>query len=136
MGAVLLNEHHETMPGLNLGDTVPDFSADTSMGPIKFHEWIGDSWAVLFSHPADYTPVCTTELGTVAKMQAEFDKRGCKTIALSCNDSRRTRGGSRTSRPRRASPSSRTPSSRTRSATWLSSGPWSIPTRRTLPASP
>merc|ERR1712216_847555 len=84
MGAVLLNEHHETMPGLNLGDTVPDFSADTSMGPIKFHEWIGDSWAVLFSHPADYTPVCTTELGTVAKMQAEFDKRGCKTIALPC----------------------------------------------------
>lgn len=71
---------------------VPDFSADTSMGPIKFHEWIGDSWAVLFSHPADYTPVCTTELGTVAKMQAEFDKRGCKTIALSCNDSSSHKG--------------------------------------------
>eukprot|EP00802_Teleaulax_amphioxeia_P027097 Tamp_28341.p1 GENE.Tamp_28341~~Tamp_28341.p1 ORF type:complete len:223 (-),score=68.43 Tamp_28341:148-816(-) len=80
------------MPGLNLGDTVPDFDAETSMGPIKFHEWIGDSWAVLFSHPADYTPVCTTELGSVAKLQGEFQKRGVKTIALSCDGAESHKG--------------------------------------------
>eukprot|EP00287_Rhodomonas_sp_CCMP768_P027517 CAMPEP_0202838598 /NCGR_PEP_ID=MMETSP1389-20130828/49836_1 /ASSEMBLY_ACC=CAM_ASM_000865 /TAXON_ID=302021 /ORGANISM="Rhodomonas sp., Strain CCMP768" /LENGTH=222 /DNA_ID=CAMNT_0049514913 /DNA_START=24 /DNA_END=692 /DNA_ORIENTATION=+ len=74
------------MPGLNLGDVVPNFEADTTVGPIKFHDWIGSDWAILFSHPADYTPVCTTELGTVAKLDAEFKKRNCKTIALSCND--------------------------------------------------
>jgi len=66
-----------------LGDVVPDFEAETNEGKIKFHEFIGTSWAVLFSHPADYTPVCTTELGTVAKLSGEFQKRNVKVIALS-----------------------------------------------------
>ncbi len=68
---------------LQLGDIAPDFSQKSSSGDINFHEWAGDSWVVLFSHPADYTPVCTTELGTVAKYRAEFEKRNVKTIALS-----------------------------------------------------
>ena len=68
---------------LHLGDTAPDFSADSSAGPIAFHEWAGENWVVFFSHPADFTPVCTTELGRVAQLKDEWDKRGVKTIALS-----------------------------------------------------
>lgn len=68
---------------LQLGDTVPNFTQDSSEGTIDFHSWAGDSWVVLFSHPADYTPVCTTELGMVAKLKPEFEKRNVKVIALS-----------------------------------------------------
>jgi alkyl hydroperoxide reductase subunit AhpC len=68
---------------LQLGDTVPDFTQESSEGPIEFYTWAGDSWVVLFSHPADYTPVCTTELGEVARLKPEFDKRNVKVLALS-----------------------------------------------------
>lgn len=71
---------------VNLGDEFPNFEADTTVGKIKFHDWLGNSWAILFSHPADYTPVCTTELGMSAKMNPEFQKRGVKLIAISCDD--------------------------------------------------
>lgn len=68
---------------IRLGDVAPDFEAETSEGKIQFHKWLGDSWGVLFSHPADFTPVCTTELGAVAKLRDEFDKRNTKVLALS-----------------------------------------------------
>ena len=87
---------------IQLGETAPDFEADTTEGHIQFHDWIGDSWAVMFSHPKDFTPVCTTELGYMASIKPEFDKRNVKVIGLSidktddherwANDIRETQG--------------------------------------------
>lgn len=71
---------------LRLGDIAPDFEAKTTMGPIRFHEFLGDSWGLLFSHPADFTPVCTTELGRTANLKSEFDKRNVKVLAVSVDD--------------------------------------------------
>ena len=80
------------MATLRLGDTVPDFTQDSNVGEISFYDWAGDSWVVLFSHPADYTPVCTTELGEVSKLRSEFDKRNVKTIALSVDGAESHKG--------------------------------------------
>ncbi len=77
---------------LRLGDTAPDFTVETTEGPLSFHTWIGDSWAVLFSHPADYTPVCTTELGMVAKLKGEFERRNVRVIGLSVDNLESHRG--------------------------------------------
>lgn len=77
---------------IRLGDEAPNFSTETTEGPINFHEWLGESWAVLFSHPADYTPVCTTELGTVAKYKEEFTKRNVKVIGISVDSVEDHRG--------------------------------------------
>ena len=77
---------------LQLGDTVPNFTQKSSEGEINFYDWAGDSWVVLFSHPADYTPVCTTELGEVAKLKPEFEKRNTKVIALSVDDAESHKG--------------------------------------------
>ncbi|XP_061593830.1 peroxiredoxin-6 [Cololabis saira] len=83
------------MPGLLLGDEFPNFEADTTIGKIKFHEFLGDSWGVLFSHPRDFTPVCTTELACAAKISDEFKKRGVKMIALSIDSVEDHRGWSK-----------------------------------------
>ncbi|HHT8901537.1 TPA: peroxiredoxin [Burkholderia cenocepacia] len=77
---------------LRLGDIAPDFEQESSLGTIKFHEWLGNSWGVLFSHPADYTPVCTTELGLTSKLKGEFEKRNVKVIALSVDGVESHRG--------------------------------------------
>ena len=81
------------MKSIRLGDLAPNFRAKSTEGEINFHDWLGNSWGILFSHPADYTPVCTTELGAIAKCKAEFDKRNVKILALSEDSLESHRGG-------------------------------------------
>jgi alkyl hydroperoxide reductase subunit AhpC len=96
MGRFNVTDHpKEDDVALQLGDTAPDFEADSSEGRISFHEWLGDSWGVLFSHPKDFTPVCTTELGYMAKIKPEFDKRDVKIIGLSVDPSEDHEGWAR-----------------------------------------
>src|SRR4030095_1130584 len=85
-------EERSARMALQIGDTAPDFQAETTEGPLSFHDWIGDSWAVLFSHPKDFTPICTTELGYMAQIKPEFDKRGVKIIGLSVDPVERHSG--------------------------------------------
>ena len=87
---------------LQIGETAPDFEADTTEGRINFHEWIGDSWTVLFSHPRNFTPVCTTELGTMAGLEGEFKTRGVKIIGISVDPVESHDSGRTTSRRQRA----------------------------------
>jgi len=82
---------------LHIGDIAPDFEADTTEGPLSFHEWIGDRWCVLFSHPKDFTPVCTTELGYLARIKPEFDRRNARIIGLSVDPVAAHRAGRTTS---------------------------------------
>ncbi len=89
---------------LRINDVAPNFTAETTEGTIDFHDWIGDGWAVLFSHPKDFTPVCTTELGTVAGLKPEFEKRNTKVSVSASTPSRITSAGRRTSRRPRATP--------------------------------
>ena len=109
---------------MKIGDKAPDFEAESTEGKINFHDWLGDSWGVLFSHPKDFTPVCTTELGYMANAKPEFDKRDVKIIGLSVDPSTSTRTGRRTSRrPRARRPTTRsspTPTSRSPSPTTCS----------------
>ncbi|MQM04402.1 hypothetical protein Taro_037204, partial [Colocasia esculenta] len=76
------------MPGLTIGDTIPNLEVDTTHGRMKLHDFVGDSWAIIFSHPGDFTPVCTTELGKMALQVEEFEKRGVKLLGVSCEDVR------------------------------------------------